>query len=637
MGLASLSLGVAPVAPAAGKSIGLPFNMTDAAGNSWMIYNNGMIQQQNGNSPVFAQLAQLTVNNAGMPMMRPNQQAHQDEKTGEIVIENLSAGQVKVTRHILIKAEDGSVRYVDTFTNPAAKEVTANLQYTSNLNFGVQTAKMVMDPKHKDAQLGWAGTTNGNKTAYMTWGFSGGKIAPRINYPEGSNLLQVAYSLTIPANGSVSLLHAHGTADTLDKATETIAGLRANKLLTGASAALRKTVVNASMRSGLPEDLELLRGDATDIVETRGGDQLRGTLTDTTYALKTAFGRVELPSTHVISVLTVGKQHPLQLVVTDEGEIFGGAMEREFLTMELSSGQTIKIPLSQLNRAGYRKRDGEPEEIFLSKPSISLRTGERMAISPPAGPLTVASRYGVLKLPTESVGSIALKAEDSPVHVVTLVDGSRFSGIFLSEGKLDVMLDGAAGKVPLSVPAAAVSRIKPTTMPSDAADASDDDGVRPELRCSGEDVFRGSLDGEFQIDTPFQGIDIKGDQVRRIARADPASSDIQVTMWDGTTVTGQPRQPVLNLKLAGGVVVGIPVDLLESYNNPVPRPSDEMTTRIKALVVKLNDDDFKARESAQTALIASGSPIIPILRELRATQPPEGQQRIDQIIAQLDK
>lgn len=621
------------------RSVPLPYNVTDAAGNQWMLYGNGMAQQQGGNAPVFGQLAQLTVNGVNINM-RGNQQGKLDEKSGELLLENLVAGQVVVSRRILIDNADGTIRYVDTFKsgpNNAGKPVTVNINYTSNFNFGVQQARTLMDPRKKDQPIGWAGMTHGNRAVHLTWAAAGSKLAPRITWPEGSNVLQVAFALEIPAGKEVSLVHLHGSAETLDKAADLVGGgAKGGKLFNGISADLRRTIANAVQRSGmLPDDLEVLRGDSVlDVVEIRNGDQLRGTLADASYAVKTAYGRVELPADKIIALLSVGRLKPLQLLVTTEGEVFGGTLESEAVTLRLSSGQTVKIPVTQMTRVGYRIRDGEKEDTPpLAKPMVVLRTGERMAIRPPGETLEVATRYGLLSLPTASVAEVLLKSEDSPVHIITLTDGSRLSGL-LTAPKFDFILDGAAGNQTLSVPAGAVLRLRPSPLPSN--DSAADNSPQPEMLIAGDDLLRGLVTGTLQLDTAFETVDVKGDQLRGFSRSEEGS-ELRVVLWDQTILTGQPRVPSLTVRLVCGVSIDVPVDLVQSFTNPAPRPSDAMADRIKSLVAKLNDDDFKKRESAQQEIIAAGPIVIPLLEDLKAAQPPEAQQRIEQILTQLRK
>lgn len=638
VGLVLVSTGVALGQGKQGtRSVTLPFNLTDNVGNQWLIYGNGMVQQQGGNAPVFAQLAQVTVNGANINM-RGNQQGKVDEKTGELLLENLVAGGVSVTRRVLIDPGEGSIRFVDTFKavgNNAGKAATVNLNYSNNFNFGIMQARTVMDPRRKDQPMGWAAMTHGNRAIHQTWAAAGSKLAPKINWPEGSNVLQVAFALEIPAGKEASLVHYHGSTETLEKAAELVGGgAKGAKLLAGVSPELRRTVANAVARSGaVPEELELIRGEGgLDVVEIRNGDLLRGTLTDATFAIKTAYGRVELPAERVIAVLSVGRLKPLQLLVTAEGEVFGGQLESGALAMRLSSGQTVNIPITQLTRAGYRVRDSETDDALpLGKPLVTLRTGERMAIAIPGETLEVATRYGLLKLPVAAVGEVQLKSDDSPVHVITLSDGSRISGL-LTTSKFDFLLDGAAGRQTLSVPASAVLRLRPSPLPVTPAD----DAARSEMLVYGDDVLRGQIIGTLQLDTAFETVDVRGDQLRGIARSEEGN-ELRVTLWDQTVLTGQPRLPSVSVRLDCGVTVEVAVDLIQSFTNPAPKPSDAMAERVKSLVSNLNDDDFKKREGAQIELIAAGAVVVPLLEELKPAQPPEAQQRIEQILIQLKK
>jgi len=302
------------------------------------------------------------------------------------------------------------------------------------------------------------------------------------------------------------------------------------------------------------------------------------------------------------------------------------------LAMRLSSGQTVNIPITQLTRAGYRVRDSETDDALpLGKPLVTLRTGERMAIAVPGETLEVATRYGLLKLPVAAVGEVQLKSDDSPVHVITLSDGSRISGL-LTTPKFDFLLDGAAGRQTLSVPASAVLRLRPSPLPVTPAD----DAARSEMLVYGDDVLRGQIIGTLQLDTAFETVDVRGDQLRGIARSEEGN-ELRVTLWDQTVLTGQPRLPSVSVRLDCGVTVEVAVDLIQSFTNPAPKPSDAMAERVKSLVSKLNDDDFKKREGAQIELIAAGAVVVPLLEELKPAQPPEAQQRIEQILIQLKK
>src|SRR5947199_3900822 len=80
----------------------LPYFTTDKDGNQWLVQNGGWLQSR-GNMPVYSQGAILSVN--GAQVSAPNNQARWDEKTGELIFENLMPGGapsgVQITRRVL--------------------------------------------------------------------------------------------------------------------------------------------------------------------------------------------------------------------------------------------------------------------------------------------------------------------------------------------------------------------------------------------------------------------------------------------------------------------------------------------------------------------------------------------------------
>ena len=62
-----------------------------------------------------------------------------------------------------------------------------------------------------------------------------------------------------------------------------------------------------------------------------------------------------------------------------------------------------------------------------------------------------------------------------------------------------------------------------------------------------------------------------------------------------------------------------------------------MIDKIKASVAQLNADDWKARDRAEAELTTMGPVVVGVLKQLRPSQPPEAQQRIDQILATVTK
>jgi hypothetical protein len=636
LAIAATALLLAPAAradrrrpPAAGGGPGmvnLPYVVNDSSGNQWMIYQNGWLRQQ-GNMPLYSQAATLTVN--GQHVQSQVNQARQDDKTGEIIFDNLAAPNVTVTRRIKVNAEGGYVRYIDVFRNTQGQEQSLNIGFQTNFNYGVATSAMVPDPKSKERQLAWVAQMQAGRALLEVYGGRGVKTIPTINFMPNNALVGATMQLSIPAGKEVALVHLHGTANSQEAAADFVESIRDAKLLADVPPAIRKLIVNFGAATGYVDDREILRGDLFDVVELRSGDVVKGTLKEPEFRLETFYGNVVLPADRIVAMMNIGQFRPRQLLVTVDGEVFGGKLAKETIDLELSSGQTTQIPLSQVARAGYRKRAGEPDEWTFDKPMVILRSGDRVCIAAPAQPIEVLTRYGMLKLQPQSVAAIAFQAEDHGVHQIYLIDGSAFAGLVASP-QLQTQLGGPNGQQ-VSFPSAAVRRLQLT---SKIADPDDD---TPTLTLSNNDTLVGTLSGKLKLDTAFDTIVLDAAEIRSLSRAADAGVDVQVTLWDQTTVSGQLQDPQITCALNCGITVSVPLALVEQYSNPMPTPSQSMVERIRTVVGRLSADDWKEREQAEQQLVQMGPIVTSVLREMLPSQPPEAQQRIESILKQLGK
>jgi hypothetical protein len=155
------------------------------------------------------------------------------------------------------------------------------------------------------------------------------------------------------------------------------------------------------------------------------------------------------------------------------------------------------------------------------------------------------------------------------------------------------------------------------------------------LKLANDDVMVGSLSGDYKLDMAFDTMVLSGRQIKKIVHSKTAPLDVQVTLWDDTTVSGQLEEPALDCQSRNGTPFRIPTALLTEYHQPEPTPSDSTAKQVEALVQKLNSDGWKERDAAQTQLIQMGPPISGILKTQRPGQTPEVQQRIDTILGAL--
>jgi len=602
----------------------LPFSTNDNDGNQWLIQPGGWIQSR-GNMPIYQQGAMLTIN--GNQPAAPNNQARWDEKTGELVLDNLKAGQINVTRRIYFNKDESYVRYVDVLRNTQPQEQKIAFQIQTNSNYGVNAAQMIADPKKPDQPIGWSGQTGAGRCVVETFGGKGGKNIPTISWEQGNNQVTAQLQLTIGGGKDVAIMHVHSTAPSIDVGAAFITSIRSSKLMLTMPPDVRRAVVNFPASQSFIGDREVLRGNMLDAVELRGGDTLNGTLQAKSYKLATFYGPVELPAERVVGLINVGQYRPRQLIVTSDGEIFGGQLADQTIDLQLSSGQVTQIPLSQVARAGYRKRAGEPDEWTLDKPMVALRTGDRMIVTMPTNSIDVLTRYGLLKLAPTSVAQIAF-ASDNGVHQVTLTDGSKFAGL-VSAAQFEFTLPQNSQHI--TIPTNTLARLQLNTS------AADIDEQAATLNLANEDVLIGTIAGALKVSTAFDTITVNGPEVRALSRAKESGLDVQITLWDQTRLSGQLDEPAVNCALACGISVKIPVTLIESYTQPQPQISDATGEKVKAIVAQLSADDWKQRDQAQSQLVAMGPAISGALKQMRAAQNPEAQQRIDAILKQFEK
>jgi hypothetical protein len=618
--------------PRRAGGVNFPYTIADGKGETWMVYQPSTIQMQ-GNFPVYQQAATITI--AGQ---QPNVQTGPriDDKTGELIMENLQVGGFVLTRRIQFNTDDGYMRVIDQIKNPTNADQQLNLQLMSYINFGVQSQQMIPDPKKGSQNIAWVATTaaGNNKAALDVYAGIGSKMVPNIEAPQGNNMVQATVNMTVPANKEIAFAHFHMVVTGQDQGVQWVTKMNSAKLFADLPKEVRQEIQNFRVRNSLLGDLEVLRGDVLDVVELRTGDKFNGNLLDPSFKLDTFYGTVEIPNDKVVSIINAGEFRPRQLIVTADGQIFGGHLQKQTVDLELSSGQKTQIPLAQISRVGYRHRGDEKEESAddqqLQAPYVLMTSGDRVGVTLPATPMTVVTRYGQLQLSPDVISSIIFNSEDSGVHTIELTDGSRFNGLATAT-EFDVKLSTGAKDQDVKFPVAALNRIVFSSKTDDKDDSA------PSLQLKKEDLLVGTLQGDLKLDTAFDTIALSAGEIRAIAHAKDSPADLSVTTWDGTVFSGQLQEQSVQCHLKSGVDMQIPIGLVETYSNPSATVPPMILERIKQMVTDLNADDWKQRDTAEHQLVKIGPGVIATLKQMRDSQPPEAQQRIDSVLKQLAK
>jgi hypothetical protein len=616
-------------AAAGAGMVNLPYMFQDNNGGTWRVYQGGWFQQQS-NMPLYSQGAMLTVDGQN-PTMNVNT-AKFDAKANEVIFENLNVNGCAITRHVMLEKSGPYIRYVDVFKNTGNAAKTFQVTIQSSCNYGLNGGQGVPDPRKKDQNLGWVGETGANQAIVEMYGGKGAKLVPQVTWAQGNNQIQAAIALNLAPGKQMAIMHLHSVAPTQDAGAKFMTDLKEAPLLKSIPSVLRKLIVNFRAAQDFIGDLEILRGDTLDVVELRGGDSFKGTLKEATYDLQTFYGDVSLPPDKVIGIINIGQFRPRQLIVTNDGQIIGGRLKKQTIELEMSSGQVTQIPLSQVSRAGYRRRAGEAEEWTFDKPIVLLRTGERIGVQIPLEPIEVVTRYGKLSLKPEQVASVQLQNDDNSVHQIELTDGSRFAGLLTAES-FAMKLDIGGTPQDVKIPTSAMVRLQLTPKVKEADEST------PVIKLSNDDELVGALSGQLKLATAFDTIQINAPELRSLSHSvDGGAQDVQVGLWDGTIFSGQIEEPELSCDLQCGISLKVPVSLVQEYTQPQPRPSSATIDRIKSIVQKdLIDEDYHVRERARSQLVGMGQPVITVLKGLRQNQSPEAQKSIDVILGELEK
>jgi hypothetical protein len=620
--------------PAAGGRVQLPYLLRTDSGTGLHVNPDGSVTD--GQNEVFDAGAQLFVGD-NFQYAPENQQASFDAKRNELQFPALPANGLNVSRRVAADARGGWWRFTETLENPGQAAVRTTVHVHYDLSGAVLGVENVADGRAGGGAVGASVFDGSHGIAILGAGRGPGArlVRPSVNAQPTGDSVDLVYDVEVPPHKAVSIVHALALKASQNEAAAFLNSLKDADVLRGVAPELLKTLLNFRTAGGVAGDLEILRGELFDVVELRGGDVYKGTLRQKTFQLQTPYGFVELPAERVVAMVTLGHYRPTQLLVTADGEVFGGTLKGDAVRLELSSGQVTAVPLANVRRFGYRRRAGEPEELTTpaGKPLVILRAGDRIAVESPAAPLVVASCYGNLKLDPRTVASVTFQSDEHEVHDVRLVDGSHFAGV-VTQDKFELTLAGAGSSRAVSLAAASVKRLQLAPeveeAPSDAA----------QLELSNGDLLIGGLVGTIVLETAFDAINVEAEGLQGLraggeggAGAGGSPNEVQLTLWDGTTLSGRVRGDALDCALRCGAGLRVPVAMVKRYAQPRPRPSPQVVERIKAVVADLNGDDWKTRDRAAAQLASIGPSAAAVLKELRDGQPPEVRQRIDQILA----
>jgi hypothetical protein len=146
------------------------------------------------------------------------------------------------------------------------------------------------------------------------------------------------------------------------------------------------------------------------------------------------------------------------------------------------------------------------------------------------------------------------------------------------------------------------------------------------------DVVSGALPGDkLEVKTSYATIKLDLTQLDRL-EAQPQGK-LRAVLRDGSIVVGRPVSDVLEVALDAGAKAKVPVDriqLLENWRLPA-----DLAAKIDALVKKLDDSSWPARESAKGELVKLGKLAIPRVTKALRTGSAEAKKNAGEVLSLL--
>ncbi|KPK50812.1 MAG: hypothetical protein AMK72_01300 [Planctomycetes bacterium SM23_25] len=365
------------------------------------------------------------------------------------------------------------------------------------------------------------------------------------------------------------------------------------------------------------------RDPLSDRVVLSDGKVLKGVVGNDAYELTTFFGKVRVPSRDVIGLAPARSR--LWLMLAD-GQVLVGETGEKALTLKLPAGSVLKVPLARIRQCGYRITNARPAEAAGSKPMITLRSGQRLALASGSAPaLSLRTAYATVALLPTGLVRIDSAPGASGSYRAVLAGGSTLTGTLASQ---TLRLKLALG------PVAAVRRdeiLRLTGMGKSAAPA---DATVMVMR-NGDRLVGSLAHKVLTVRTEFGLAKVFPISVLAMTFDPARAGAVSMRMWDGSTIEGQLVGHTMTLARAVGPAVEVSPVHIASITRAYALPGPETLKQVARLVARLGAESYADRQAATNELVKMGKGIVPLLKKHLESPDAEVRQRIQQILEQV--
>jgi len=551
-----------------GRSVGFTWYLNDGAGYRWDISSNGQVSD--GSNDAYDGGMQLRLSGSYFS----NSSSGRLSTDGrEVEIGPWKQNNVQVYRRVYIDPKLGYCRWIDIFENPGSSAQNIAVQYYSNLGNSVQRV-FSSSGKASIADTDWAAVTGSSSSSSRpaiahVFASRGARVKPRFRWTKNNDSVYYDFTVKVPAGKAVAICVFQAQRRPYEQATKFLSEFKPRTELAKVPAPLRRIIVNMGGATLVLGSIDLPRHEKHDLAVLRNENELLGKILNERFDVETFYGRLDLPADRVIGVNIPSADDPHTQAVLVDGQVVAGKLLSAPVRIRLTNGNEMALPPSKLAAATFALSPDKPGEIKLSRPTIALRSGQRLAFERDDLDCTFQTQYGTLPLDADDLREIHFDTPEGGLHRAVFRNGSVLSGLLTAE---DLKLQLALGPT-LSIRRYLAAKC---LFPAEAIDGAD----LVELTLRNEDVLYGRIaEPELTVSTQYGKVTVKPAEIAELlVPAEGALGQVRIKLHSGTTVTGAFVGETIAFQISPGpklpVFLGHVVQMICPKRKEAPAPAE---------------------------------------------------------------
>ncbi len=525
-----------------GRSVGFNWYLNDGAGFRWDISANGQVSD--GSNDAYDGGMQLRL---GGTYFSSSSSGRLSKDGREVEIGPWKHGSVNVYRRVYIDGKLGYCRWIDIFENGSGAAQTLSIQYYSNLGGSItslytSSGKTVWTDKDWGVVTASSGTSSRPGIVHI-FASKGANVRPSFRYTRNSDSVYYTFSLKVPTRKTVALCLFQAQRRPLSSAQSFLKNFKTRRELTKVPAGLRRIIVNMGGATLTLGSIDLPRHEQHDLAVLRNENELLGKILNERFDVETFYGKLELAAANVVGVNVPAPDDPHVQVVLTDGQVVAGKLLNAPLRIRLTNGSEMSLPPSKLSAATFALSPEKPGEIKMSRPTVTLRSGQQLAFRREDLDGTYQTQYGTVKLDGDDLRQIHFDTPEGGLHRAIFRNGSILSGL-LAADDLKLTLDLG--------PTLAVRRHLAARFVLPATEIENTDLAELTLR-NDDRLFGHIAEEALTVTTQYGRVTVKPSEVAELTIPEQAAlGQVRFKLHNGTTVTGKFVGDTIHFQIAPG-------------------------------------------------------------------------------------